>query len=144
MEEKPKRQQALVKLLESKAFSNQGDVVQAMKSAGFEVTQPSISRDFNELGIVKLAGRYVASNQIMENARVGELADMVAKIEAVGPHLVVVKTNVGAANLVAAAIDDLALDGLAGTVAGDDTVFIATKNSVAQRRVIHSIVQLRH
>lgn len=143
MEEKSKRQQVLVKLLESKAFSSQGDVVQAMKGAGFEVTQPSISRDFNELGIVKLAGRYVASNQIMDNARVGELSDMVAKIEAVGPHLVVVKTNVGAANLVAAAIDDLALDGLAGTVAGDDTVFIATKNSVAQRRVIHSIVQLR-
>ena len=143
MEDRQKRQQHLLKLLKSRTFSNQDDVVTAMSGAGYEVTQSSISRDFKELGVVKLGDRYTPGETLKANARESTLQRMIRGFDNAGPHLLVVKTSPGAAPAVAEEIDDKEVDGIAGTVAGDNTIFIATKSRAAQLKIINYIKQLR-
>ncbi len=134
MEEKQKRQEALVNLLESHNFFSQADIVEAMQNEGFAVTQPSISRDFKELGVVKLSGKYIPAGSFT-SAENTQAAVMILSVAPAGPHMLVVRTQIGAANVVAAAIDEMDLEGIVGTVAGDDTIFIATATKSAQSNI---------
>jgi len=138
------RHRELLDALREEHLTNQTEVVDAMRKRGFDVTQPSISRDFRELKIVKVGGRYVAAYESEPRANhTTDSKGLIAAVEPIGGHLVIVKTGVGAAGVVAAAIDRLSLEGIAGTVAGDDTIFIATRNKIAQGNIINSIGQLR-
>lgn len=130
-EDKLRRQSALRALLQKKAFRSQQAIVQEMKQLGFSVTQPSISRDFRDIGVIKARGRYTAP----AGTEVSERSATVRSMEAVGNNLVVVRTDTGAAGIIALEIDKLEIEGVVGTVAGDDTVFIATRNKRAQERV---------
>lgn len=134
MEDKQKRQEALVNLLSQNNFFSQADIVAAMQGRGFAVTQPSISRDFKELGVVKLSGRYIPAGS-MASGESPQAAAMISSVAPAGPHMLVIRTKVGAASVVAAAIDDMELDGIVGTVAGDDTIFIATATKSAQASI---------
>lgn len=130
---KKNRHSALITAIENRLYSSQDGVVDHMRSLGFEVTQPSISRDFRELGVVKLAGRYVLADRAKARPPAAEdVAQLVTGLEAAGPNLLIVRTEIGAANVVALEIDRLPVDGVAGTIAGDDTIFIATKGRAAQ------------
>jgi transcriptional regulator of arginine metabolism len=112
-------------------------VVDRLALAGLAVTQATVSRDLDELGAVKLrrdgAIRYV----IPEAAEPGAagvkldrvLADWVDAITPAG-NLLVVRTPPGSANLVANAIDVARLADVAGTIAGDDTIFIALADGI--------------
>ena len=141
MDERQRRRRALLRLLEENEFSSQEEIVAAMREKGFDVTQPSISRDFRELNVIKISGRYkpgpTDNGSGIEN---GEPWGLVRKVERVGANLVVVKTGPGAAGVVADAVDKLSISGVAGTVAGDDTLFVATKNRAAQDRLLGTIV----
>ena len=141
MDERQRRRRALIRLLEENEFSSQEEIVAAMRVKSFDVTQPSISRDFRELGVIKISGRYkpgpTDSGSGMDSA---EPWGLVKKVERVGSNLVVVKTGPGAAGVVADAVDKLAVQGVAGTVAGDDTLFVATKNRGAQDRLLGVLV----
>lgn len=142
MDDREHRQSKLLELLENKFLANQSEIVDEMAKIGFEVTQSSISRDFQDLGVVKVAGRYVPARHLTATRRSAIASDLIRKIEAVGPNMVVVKTDTGGAPIVATAIDRANLDGVVGTVAGDDTLFIATQNKSKQVRIISSIMQL--
>ncbi len=133
MEDKATRQHTLLQVLENKELSSQGAVVREMELAGFEVTQPSISRDFQELGIVKLGGRYKVIEDAQHTNGFGGV--LVNNVDTAGPNMVVIRTSAGAANMVALEIDNRGLKGVVGTVAGDDTLFVATKNRAAQTRL---------
>ena len=144
IEEKQQRQAALRHLLEAHPVTSQLQLTRLLKSRGYAATQPSICRDLRELGVVKLAGRYVATattktteTQAPDSAR----GDFVLSVEEVGLHLVVVKTSAGAASIVGAVLDGLDLSGVAGTVAGDDTLFVATKNHRAQEAISRAVRQ---
>ena len=134
METKLERQRALLSILRNRRLTSQGSVVRAMRSAGFSVTQPSISRDFQELGIVKLGGRYVSSSEMQEPEPTPENFS-VLEIKAAGPNISVLTTPAGAANLVAIRIDSQQIPGVVGTIAGDDTVFVALSGKAAQVRL---------
>lgn len=103
---------------------------------GYCVTQSSVSRDFRDLGVIKAGGRYVAVNHHAGRAAGIDLSDLVTQADAAGPHLLVVKTPPGASNMVAWSLDAQEIVGLVGTVAGDDTLFVATANRDAQKRVL--------
>ena len=93
-------------------------------------TQVSISRDAEELGLLKVAGRYQAAP-----AGAGHsdpelpLRTWVRGASAAGPHLVVIRCDAGTAQGVARALDYAGMEGLVGTVAGDDTVFAAVDSA---------------
>lgn len=137
MLDKAERQKELLNVLKAEVVRDQHDAVRIMCERGIEVTQPSISRDFRELGVVKIDGRYVAGGLALTGAAIrgksSGLEALVKSIDSVGVNLVVVKTEAGGANIIGAAVDAGNIAGVVGTVAGDDTVFIATRNSQAQK-----------
>lgn len=134
-----KRRDLLKRIIESNSFSKQETLVKELKKLGFNVTQSSISRDLQIIGAVKVAGKYCLS---IPRPRKITVRSLVRSIDTAGANLVVVKTNSGAANVVAAALDGSDIIGMVGTVAGDDTFFIATKNKVAQSKVLEALRRL--
>lgn len=134
---KEARHVALLALLEEKAVFSQKSICDEMTALGFQVTQPSISRDLNELGIVKLSGRYLPPTTLSEHLP----ESLTMSVQAAGPHLVVVRTKIGAAQAVAVKIDDIEVEGVVGCVAGDDTIFIALEDSKFQKTAINSLSQ---
>jgi len=132
VKDKSPRHDALLKLLKEKKYSKQSDVVTSLKRLGYDVTQASVSRDFSELGIDKVGGRYLPRSEL---AGQGEFGGLVSGIEFASPFLSVVKTSAGAASIVAAKLDKRAVSGVLGTIAGDDTIFVATKSRTAQNQL---------
>ena len=109
-----------------------------LKKAGHEVTQSSISRDLRDLGVLKASGRYVlpAEELTRTNGDFGTLAQFVRQLRLAGPTIIVLRTTIGAAQSVAVAIDRAEWPEVAGTLSGDDTIFIATANARAQDKLV--------
>jgi transcriptional regulator of arginine metabolism len=138
--DKPRRQAALMRLVRAKPVESQEQIVTLMRSEGFRVTQASVSRDIRELGLVKLAGRYLPAARALalpsEGASQEPEIGLITGLEPVGANLVVVKTRIGAASSVAVMLDHDLGKMAAGTIAGDDTVFVAVRSRCDQGRVV--------
>jgi transcriptional regulator of arginine metabolism len=135
---KEKRQETLSEIIRSKRIGSQLQIQQVLKRFGIHATQASISRDFAELGIVKIKGIYQLPAIVTRKVPMGEIME----IDTAGDNLIVVKTPPGQASMTALAVDGLKIPGIVGTVAGDDTFFVATKSHAEQRAVIKQILQL--
>jgi transcriptional regulator of arginine metabolism len=115
-----------------------------MRREGVHVTQASVSRDIRELGLVKLSGRYVSAARALAGRTRGEADDaprnvelgLITGAEPIGANLIVVKTHVGAASSVALVLDHELGNVVAGTIAGDDTVFVAVRSRSDQGRAV--------
>lgn len=135
MPEKTRRQATLLRLVRRRRIATQDELVQLINEAGFSATQASISRDLRELGLVKLAGAY-APLPALSAGRDGPETDLITSAVPAGANLLIVRTAVGAAAPVAVEIDRRAWPEVVGTVAGDDTVFVAVTGRAAQGRVL--------
>lgn len=147
MSDKERRQAWLLELTRRTALGRQEQIAARMRRAGFDVTQASVSRDIHELGLVKVDGRYVPRASLAANAPPeipAAVVGMVRGVEAVGANLVVVRTATGAANSVGVAVDQQAFAGVAGTIAGDDTIFVAVRDARAQRAVLRELRKVAH
>ncbi|HEY7482554.1 MAG TPA: hypothetical protein VH680_18720 [Gemmatimonadales bacterium] len=139
-----KRHLKILELISTRAIHTQEDLAEALAAAGWEVTQPSVSRDIAALGLVKVDGAYRRPPRGMspEDPDEHRIADGVLTSEPAGEALVVLHTPPGEANRVAVALDRLAWPDVVGTIAGDDTIFLAVKDGVAQRRVLREVRKL--
>ena len=128
------RRGAIVRILREGLVRRQDDLVRLLKKAGHEVTQSSISRDLRDLGVLKASGRYVLppDEVTRANGDFGALTQFVRSLRRAGPAITVLRTTIGAAQSVAVAIDKAAWPEVAGTISGDDTIFIATATTRAQ------------
>ncbi|MBV8974761.1 MAG: hypothetical protein JOY74_06535 [Sinobacteraceae bacterium] len=135
------RRGAIVRLLREGQVRRQEDLVRLLKRAGHIVTQSSISRDLRDLGVLKAGGRYVlpAEEVARTNGDFGTLAQFVRQLRPAGPTITVLRTTIGAAQSVAVAIDRAAWPEVAGTLSGDDTIFIATASARAQEKLIERL-----
>ena len=110
----------ILHLIEKHALSDQ-DALRAMLSKqGHDLTQPTLSRHLKKLNVQKVEGRYrrvEAPHVALPSFSIGEAL----------PNLLVVRTEPGFANALAIQLDHLDIPGLAGTIAGDDTIFIAVQ-----------------
>ena len=132
MSGKTQRQRMIGDWLRDHHVGSQEELVARLGLAGIAATQATVSRDLDELGAVKLrrdgAIRYALPNPADPGQPAAMLDRLLAEwvTEIVEAHgLVVIKTPPGSANLVASALDAAGLEGVAGTIAGDDTIFIA-------------------
>ncbi len=132
------RRGAIVRILRDSLIRKQEDLVRLLKKEGHNVTQSSVSRDLRDLGVLKASGRYVLPPDEVSRANgdFGALAQFVRGLRRAGPSITVVKTTIGAAQSVAVAIDKAEWPEVAGTISGDDTIFIATANSRAQDELL--------
>jgi transcriptional regulator of arginine metabolism len=138
-EQREERQQAILKILRRQHVTRQDELVDLLRKRGIEATQSSISRDLRQLGVSKLDQEYrpLAEDPRGEAGReVALLAEFVVETRTAGPYQTVVKTVTGAAGQVALALDRCGWPEIVGTVSGDDTIFIATRTSGDQRRLV--------
>ena len=136
--EQLERRAAIVRLLRAGQVRKQHDLVRLLKKEGHEATQSSISRDLLALGVLKAGGRYVLPPDELTRANgdFATLAQFARGLRRAGPSITVLRTTIGAAQSVAVAIDRAEWPEVAGTISGDDTIFIATANARAQEELI--------
>jgi len=121
------RRDTITRLIRSGTVRKQADLVRLLKAEGHAVTQSSISRDLREIGVLKAADGYVLpAGDARPAGDFTALAQFVRGLRFAGPALTVLRTSVGAAQSVAVAIDQANWPEVAGTISGDDTIFIAT------------------
>jgi transcriptional regulator of arginine metabolism len=138
------RQRAIRDLVEQRPIRTQQELAAALRERGFRATQATISRDVAELGLGKGSreGRaaYVLPPRLRDAEVSGEdrlrrlLADTPVEFRVAGLMLII-KTLPGSAHAVAAALDRTRWPEIAGSIAGDDTVFVATADKSAVRRI---------
>ncbi|MGH8322175.1 MAG: arginine repressor [Steroidobacteraceae bacterium] len=138
------RQSAIMRILRDGLVRRQADLVRLLKKAGHDVTQSSVSRDLRDLGVSKAAGRYVLPPDELPRANgdFGTLAQFVRGLRRAGQSITVLRTTIGAAQSVAVAIDKAEWPEVAGTISGDDTIFIATANARAQDELVSRLQAL--
>ena len=130
------RQKKLLSLIRAKPFATQGELRDSLERAGVSATQSSLSRDIEELGVVKHHGHYT-----MPKAN-GAAARGLLSLDLSGDNLVIARTEPGHASAVAVEIDGAALDEIVGTLAGEDTIFVAVRDQKAQRVAMKRIWEL--
>ena len=134
---KKDRQEILINLIRLKRISSQHELLKELAQAGVHSNQATISRDLSEVGISKI-------KRIYHLPQIGPGESNIIdsfQVESAGDHLIVLRTSPGRAPSTAAIIDNLKLSEIVGTIAGDDTLFIATKSRNEQSRVIKSILK---
>ena len=148
---KAARQQALAALLRTRQVSSQARVLDQLRAQGFDATQATISRDLDDLGAVKVRGpngRLVYALPEPGNgagADTGEVRRMLgAWLLAVVPsgNLVVLRTPPGHAGALASALDRAGIAGVAGTVAGDDTILVVCNERTPGRVMARHLAAL--
>lgn len=124
--------ESILRLTEERAVTDQAVYLDLLKKEGHKVTQPTLSRHLTKLGIQKLAGRYQRVEPIP--------AELPAyAVSAAPPNLVIIKTRPGYAQALAVLLDGHAIDGVVGTLAGDDTVFIAVAPEKKMRAAVETV-----
>jgi transcriptional regulator of arginine metabolism len=134
MLEKERRHQKVLSLIRAKPVATQGELTRLLEGAGFAVTQSSVSRDIAELGVVKRRGRYVVP-QATDAAKARGLLSLTTA----GASLVVARCEPGLASAVAVEIDAASITEVVGTLAGEDTIFVAVEDVKAQRAAMKKI-----
>ncbi len=133
---KKNRQQKLIEIITRYEIETQDELIACLRENGYEVTQATVSRDIRELKIAKITTgrgtyRYVLPKQVTPGAGVKFSAALIDSITGVdhAQNLVVIKTYPGLASAVAGGIDRMNLRQVLGCVAGDDTIFVALRDS---------------
>ena len=135
--QKQDRHQTILDLIGASRIGRQDELVRALGDRGISVTQASVSRDLDELGIVKLNGAYARPER-----RANGLGVTLICVETAGPNMIVARTPAGLASASTVRIDSAKLPGVVGTIAGDDTIFIAVAGESEQKRVIKQLSEL--
>jgi transcriptional regulator of arginine metabolism len=120
------RRTAIQDLLRERTVHSQSELMSLLEERGLACSQPALSRDLRALGVAKVGGSY----QLVEEERVTPLTALKSLLRGSEPveHLVLVRCEPGAASAVARALEAEELPGLAGTIAGDDTVIVAVRS----------------
>jgi transcriptional regulator of arginine metabolism len=132
-----KRQKLIAELIRAEPLSNQEEVSTRLAARGLQVNQATVSRDLDQLGAVKVkragAVSYALPDQLGDSDWAARrlqriLFEWVQSVEAAG-NLIVLRTPPGSAHLVGLAIDQAQLPEIAGTICGDDTLFLAVRDN---------------
>ncbi|MEZ0353317.1 arginine repressor [Mycobacterium sp. pR1184] len=150
------RQARIVAILSSSSISSQSELAARLADEGIEVTQATLSRDLEELGAVKLRGAdggvgvYVVPEDGSPvrgvsggTARLSRLLSELLVSTDASANLAVLRTPPGAADYLASAIDRAALPYVVGTIAGDDTLFVAAREPMTGAELARTLENLK-
>ena len=133
---KHQRQQKILSVIRSKSVGTQEGLRALLERTGVPATQSSVSRDLEELGVVKQRGRYTLPHSN------GTAVRGLLSLDHAGESLVIARTEPGLASAVAVEIDRAAIPEIVGTIAGEDTIFIAVAEQKTQRAAMKKIWEL--
>ena len=148
---KTRRQSAIVDVIRRQPIRSQEQLRRAIRDAGFDVTQATVSRDIRELALVKGGpdGAYQDPGQASANGHgaaaklqkaVGEYLSRMERVQ----QLVLLRTGPGQAQILAVAIDGAEWPEVVGTVAGDDTILVIARDARRARELVKRLDQLTH
>lgn len=134
------RRDAIRALLRDSEIASQEELLERLEKRGFHTSQPVLSRDLRALNVAKQSGVY----RVHEEERVTPLAALRSLLRSERPvsHFVLLRCEPGAASAVARALEAEAVDGMVGTIAGDDTVLVASASHAASQRVRRRVQEL--
>lgn len=135
--QKEQRQTTILKLITANQIARQEELAEILEKKGFSVTQSSVSRDLLELGIVKVGGFYALPQKPKSTMVFG-----LVSLEVAGENMVVAKTEAGLASACAVRIDAVGIEEIIGTIAGDDTIFIAVRGQKEQKTVLKKVWEI--
>jgi transcriptional regulator of arginine metabolism len=142
---KPLRQKVILELLERGSVSSQEDLQRALARRGVKVGQATLSRDIHELGLVKTGDGYVTTEDMGSEPALPPVSrlvrEFVLEVHA-AQNLLVIKTTVGSAQPVAAALDGQDWKESIGTIAGDDTILMVCADTRGARRLAGRIQEM--
>ena len=132
---KAKRLNKILDIITTKNIETQEELAEELRKEGFDITQATISRDIKNLHLTKVLGnngkyKYVLSvnePKVIDNQIMTIIQNTITHVEYI-EHMVVVKTLPASAGAAAEAIDQLALEEVAGTIAGDNTILVIFRN----------------
>ncbi len=141
---KSKRQEKILEIISSKVIETQEELINELREAGFNATQATASRDIRQLKLLKVlsggVSKYVAPKSEIENSGKYSHALFSSIIDIqYALNNVVIKTNPGLAQAIAAGIDALHDTDLLGSVAGDDCIILVVKSEEASKKIIEKI-----
>jgi len=140
MRKRVQRQEAIRAIVRRERVRTQRDLVDHLKKEGYACTQATVSRDISDMGLRKLPeGAYVLAEDVHLQRMVAELVEQVIRAQ----QLVLIKTTAGGGQGVAAALDAAALDGILGSIAGDDTILVITGSEADAEKVVAGIEKFR-
>ena len=146
---KTARQNRIIELVEKFEIETQEELGNLLKDAGFDVTQATISRDIRELKLSKVAIDLERQKYIVLRSQSTEMSEKYARIlkdsfvsMAKAQNILVVKTVSGMAMAAAAALDALQVDGIVGSIAGDDTIMCAIRTEKETESVMEKLHRL--
>ncbi len=135
--QKEQRQTTILKLISANRIGRQEELAEILEKKGISVTQSSVSRDLLELGIIKVEGFYALPQKPKNGMVFGILS-----LEIAGDNLVVAKCEAGLASACAVRIDSAQIEEVIGTIAGDDTIFIAVRGQKEQKSVLKKVWEI--
>ncbi len=145
------RHEKIYEIIKSKDVETQEELAEELRNEGINVTQATVSRDIKKLNLMKILShngkyKYSAPNKA-KNYNPNAMANMLSKtaltVEKIDKFLVV-KTISASASLAAEALDSFELDGVAGTIAGDNTVLVITRSHEKAEEIVSLIKNLIH
>ena len=134
---KTSRHNALLAIIDRMTINSQSAIATLLANKGFTVTQASVSRDLDELGIVKQNGRYIRPIDNGNQADFGPVSFNTA-----GDNMIVGRCSSGLASAITVRIDHTGIAEIVGTIAGDDTIFIAVKDAAGQQTVMDRLNEM--
>lgn len=147
---KSSRQNTILQIISERDIETQNQLIQALADKGVSSTQATLSRDIKELQLVKELGsdgryRYVVSGKSKNSdheLRLRKIFRESVTSYVVAQNIIVIKTLPGLANAACATLDSMHIENLAGTLAGDDTAFLAMKDSKAAELFCEEIKEM--
>jgi transcriptional regulator of arginine metabolism len=147
-----RRREEILRIVRETAVHSQDELLAALRKHGFTLTQPTLSRDLRELGLIKTPNGYVTPDALAPVAaftpresrehRLEQLVrERVLSAEA-AMNMVVIKTPVAEAQPLASAIDAAPVEDILGTIGGDDTIFIAFRTPAAAETFVRRVHEI--
>ncbi|HVR42252.1 MAG TPA: ArgR family transcriptional regulator [Thermoanaerobaculia bacterium] len=150
------RRDEILRLVRQQPIHSQEELLELLRRKGLAVTQPTLSRDLRELGLVKTAGGYADPSSLggtlsaplafippdVREAKLDAVIRESVLSAAAAGTVVVIKTPAAGAQPVARVVDEAGLPGVVGTLGGDDTIFVATSSTRAATSLVRRIDSL--
>ncbi|HVG07371.1 MAG TPA: hypothetical protein VNM67_06680 [Thermoanaerobaculia bacterium] len=134
-----RRRQVIVEMLATTPAKKQVEIVSALRALGFTVTPSSVSRDLRDLGIVRKEGFYRLPAPKGDESGINKMETFIRDVSTAGPYTIVIATDPGTAKAVAAGIRGAAWPETKGTLAEDDTIFLATESVYDTRLLLQRL-----
>ncbi|MDP4179190.1 MAG: arginine repressor [Bacillota bacterium] len=143
------RQGKILEIINLKDIETQEELAEELKNGGMDVTQATVSRDIKELKLIKVltpSGKYKYASilpveKFLSEKLVTIFAQTILSVENI-ENFIVIKTMTGSANAACEAIDSLNFDGIAGTIAGDNTIFIIVRTVEKAQELVQKIKKM--